>query len=721
MKTKVWSLSLALFFGFIPQAFSISLPVVIDSSLSPKEKQKLVEVLNEAAEKLPPKFIDGLPKDLKVKVLKITNHTSIPDDICASKITEKAEEKEEEKEGKKKEAFVYGVYTQRTNTLALNAAVMAELLRGRLDSKKIGCQHFSLYDQSVSTIIHELTHAYDYNNGVISNSMEYIRRAGFKKGLLKVKSKNIEAMRSADPYELVSVTESFAVNMEYFAMDPQFMCRKPSLFDYYKKHFGFDPYPERDCTPNNLVMMSTIQGYIPVALESKRVYRIDYLLASAGKGIQSGFGHSMFRIVMCAPERLDLISGKIIPATPFGKKCLEDKLFHTVVSYRANVEDATLNYLKGLTGGYPSMLFILNFGDVLDEYNRDELRDVIAYPLSLSSKEKEEFITRVIEEHWNYRGAYKFINNNCAVESYDLLKGAIERESLNDKKSVTPNGVLEDLDRLEFTSTTHQEKEVYKAKTDQLLLAYRDAFGGKISGSEKAQKDAVMKFMEKSNAKSRMKTFSQFQSKGSLGLSLNEEVVLLKERLVTASSFSVMEQQILRTLALKFRKTAADKFMNTTDENAKKVIAETGAAFVQPFKSLSSKGYGIPLADEVVSKEILDQKVVKAGEAMKKADNFLKELMPVEYAALEEIAENIKVYNAYSLSVRKDFRSKLDKYILEVLKNMTLDDNSRSLLLSAAEGNKDSLKQVRNYLGSDLVTEKDILDTKLRKIIAELL
>lgn len=715
MKTKVWSLSIACFLSFLPQAYSASLPVVFDSSMNPKEKQKLEEVINVAAERLPPKFLEGLPKNLKVQVSKLTNHTSIPDDICSPKVEEKDDQEP------KKEAFIYGIYNIRKNTLALNAPVMAELLKGKSDSKKIGCQHFSLYDQSVSTIIHELTHAYDFNNNNVSNSMEYIRRAGFKKGLLKVKNKNVDAMRPADPYELVNITESFAVNMEYFAMDPEFMCRKPSLFEFYKKHFGFDPYPDRNCTANNLVMMSSIQGYIPVNLDHKRVYRVDYLLASAGKGIQSGFGHSMFRIVVCAPERLDPISGKIIPATPFGKKCLDDKLFHIVVSYRANVEDATLNYLKGLTGGYPSMLFILGFGDVLDEYNRDELRDVISYPLSLTAKEREEFVTKVVEEHWNYRGAYKFINNNCAVESYDLLKAAIDRESLDDKKSITPNGVLEDLDRLQFTSMTSEEKEVYKAKTDQLLLAYRDAYGAKISGNEKAQKDAVLKFMEKSTASARMNVFSQFQASAPKGLSLNEEVVLLKGRLVKASSFSVMEQQILRTLALQFRKKAADKFMNSKDEKIKKMIEETGAAFAQPFKSLSSKGYGIPLADEIVSKASLEQKLVRSTEAMKKADEFLRELMPTEYSTLENIAENIKVYNSYSLSVRKEFRSKLDNYILEVIKNMSLEDTTRSLLISAADGNNDSLKQVRKYLGADLVTEKDILDSKLRKIIAEIL
>ena len=714
----------------VTPSFALDLKVQLDPSLKAQDRKVLESVLKEASDMLPEKFILGLPQDLKVTVKKLTEHQSIPDNLCDPKPVEEVKtvvrdvyndyERTTEVQPKVK-PFIYGHYIHRSNTLTINAPVIAELARGRSQSKNLKCQHKSLYDQAVATIIHELTHAYDMNNENPSHNPEYIRRAGFKKGLLKIKNKNTNAMRSPDPYELVSIQESFAVNMEYFAMDPEFMCRKPSIFDFFKKHFGSDPYPQRRCQPNTTVMMSSIAGYVPLNLDHRRVYRVDYLLASAGKGIQSGFGHSMFRIVMCAPERLDPISGRTVPATPFGKKCLDDKLYHVVVSYRANVEDATLNYLKGLTGGYPSMLFILNFGDVLDEYNRDELRDVMSYPLALSPKEKEEFVTRVIEEHWNYRGDYKFITNNCAVESYDLLRGALERQQMDDKKSVTPNGVLEDLDRLEFTSMTHKEMELYKAKTDQLLLAYRSAYGVTLKGSDKSQKEAVLKFIETSKSKSRMNRFVNFQAKTVKADSLHEEVLELKNRLVEASSFSVMEQQILRTQALKFRKKAADKFMNTTDERTKKMIEETGAAFAQPFKGLASSGYGIPFQSEMTSREDLEKKIAKSGEALKKADLFLKEMMPEEYASLEEVSENIKTFNLYSLQVRKDFRGKLDNYILQVLKNMTMNEETNALLISAAEGNKDSLSSVRKHLGADLVTEKEILDSKLRKIIAELI
>lgn len=701
--------------AFSANAYAHDLNLSYAEDVKDADKQVLEATMEEVSALLPQSFKNNLPKNIEIKISRLSDHTVIPDEVCSV-----ASAHADTKDKNKKKPFIYGMYQQLGNSLTINTAVLGELAKGKEKSKRINCQHKSLYDQAIATIIHELTHAYDFNSGRISNSMEFIRKAGFKKGLLKIKNKNVQAMRSADAYELVNVAESFAVNMEYFTMDPEFMCRKPSMFDFYKRLLGVDPYPNRNCAVSDMVMTSSQVGYIPTPLQASRVYRIDYLLASAGKGISSGFGHSMFRIVMCAPERFDPITNRTIPATPFGKKCLEDRMYHLVVSYRANIDDGKLNYIKGLTGGYPSMLFILSFSDVLDEYNRDELRDIMSYPLTLSAKEREEFITRVKEEHWNYRGAYKFINNNCAVESYDLLKGALNREQLQTKSSVTPNGVLEDLDKLNFLSVKDGSIETFKAKTDQIILAYNKAYGYKLKNSEKSNKDAVLDFIEESTTAQRMERFNQFMKTAVPKSDLNAEVSFLKERLVATSSFSVMEQQIIRTLALKYRKQAADMFMNTKDEKVLEMIKETGAAFTQNFTDLAGNGYGIPLSEEMVSTEDLTEKAAAAGETMAKAEKFLREMMPNEFATLEGINKSIAVYNKQSLAVRKEFRLKLELYVNQVLKNLTSDSFTREIMLKAADGDVESLVKVRELMGKDLVTEKEILDSKLVKLINEL-
>lgn len=701
-------------------SYAHDLSLSYEKEVTEADRQVLDATMEEVSAFLSQSFKDKLPKNIVIKVSKLSDHKTIPEEICGATSEHSDKEDSKERKDSKKKLFIYGMYKQSGNSLTINTAVLVELAKGREKSKRINCQHKSLYDQAIATIIHELTHAYDFNNGRISNTMEFIRKAGFKKGLLKIKNKNIQAMRSADQYELVNIAEAFAVNMEYFTMDPEFMCRKPSMFDFYKRLLGVDPYPNRNCVVSNMVMASSQAGYVPTALPASRVYRIDYLLASAGKGISSGFGHSMFRIVICAPERFDPITNRTIPATPFGKKCLEDKLYHLVISYRANIDDGKLNYMKGLTGGYPSMLFILNFSDVLDEYNRDELRDIISYPLNLSIKEREEFITRVKEEHWNYRGSYKFINNNCAVESYDLLKGALNRDQLQTKSSITPNGVLEDLDQLNFLSVKDGSIETFKAKTDQIILAYSKAYGYRLKDSDKSNKKAVLKFIDQSTPAQRMAQFDQFMKAENPTSDMNAEVTLLKERLISSSSFSVMEQQIIRSLALKYRKKAADMFMNTKNEKTLALIQETGAAFTQNFSDLSESGYGIPLIEEMVSNDDLAQRAGVASDAMAKAEKFLRDMMPEEFATLEGINKNISIYNKYSLSVRKEFRLKFEIYVNQVLRNLIREDFTRDIMVKASEGDIESLTKIRELMGKDLVTEKEILDTKLIKLIKEL-
>lgn len=695
-----------------PSLFASELSFLMKGG-SQAEKQKLPLIFREITEKLPDHFKAGLPETITIKIEKWSDHKSIPADICINKENKK-----------EKNPFIYGEYNHRTKTLGLHQAVVNELMKGEANSLKISCQHKSLYNQAVATIVHELAHALDLNELHFSSSHEFLQRAGFKKGLLKTKNKNVEAMRPADPYELQSAVESFAVNAEYYVLDSEFFCRKPSMYGYMKSVLGEDKHQNRKCQTNRTVMMSTTSGFFPVQLDPARVYRIDYLLAAPGKDLSSGFGHSMFRLVMCAPEHYDPITNKTVPATPFGKKCLEDKLFHLVVSYRANVEDATLNYLKGLAGGYPSMLFILGFSDVLDEYNRDELRDVVSYPLVLSEKEKSDVLNKILEDHWNYRGSYKFITNNCAVESFNLLKNALDRSQLDDYHSLSPKGVLADLDRTEFISLKGKTEELFPARTEPLIFAYVKAYGYKQKSNKQKDKEAVLKFITTSLPSERRNLFSQFAGRRLSGLSSHDEVAAMKDRLVSASSFSVLEQQILRTKLAGFRKKAAELFMNekalSEDERIQQIANEAASALKQNFTDLSRNGYGVPLQEEMLSRADIEEKINSAKETMAMVETLLREKLPAEFAAIQSINNNIVVFNRTSLEMRKSYRERLEVYIDQVLQNLLLEQSGRELLIRSLVSKSD-LEKVRELLDRSLVNEKEMLDGKLRKKISDLL
>ncbi|MGZ3809921.1 MAG: lipoprotein N-acyltransferase Lnb domain-containing protein, partial [Bacteriovorax sp.] len=350
------------------------------------------------------------------------------------------------------------------------------------------------------------------------------------------------------------------------------------------------------------------------------------------------------------------------------------------------------------------------------------LRDVVSYPLNLSAKEKEDFVNKVLEEHWNYRGSYKFFTNNCAVESFDLLKNALNRSQLQGPSSVSPKGVLDDLDQLEFLSIKSGTEETYKAQTSQLIQAFKEAYGQKGKDAKKDKK-SLLKFISDSSSQERLSVFRKFAAPKITSPDLHTEMTLMKARLVKASSFSVLEQQILRSKTSEFRKKAADLFINSkefNDEKMRKLIAERAQVLGPDFADLTTAGYGVPLKDEMITRQAIEQKSESSKEAIASIENALRELMPKEIAVLEAVNANIKTFNETSLGIRKEYRAKLDQYIRQVIRNLTLDDQGRTLLISAINS-KESLDKVRDLLDKVLVSDKEILDIKLRKIIQDAL
>ena len=88
-----------------------------------------------------------------------------------------------------------------------------------------------------------------------------------------------------------------------------------------------------------------------------------------------------------------------------------------MLSFRAFVGDVQISNWRGLTGGYPSRLFVLPLQQVVDEYTKVELRGLQSLPLQLQRDEIASLLERTAQVHWSYDGRYYFVSNNCAVET----------------------------------------------------------------------------------------------------------------------------------------------------------------------------------------------------------------------------------------------------------------------------------------------------------------
>jgi hypothetical protein len=116
-------------------------------------------------------------------------------------------------------------------------------------------------------------------------------------------------------------------------------------------------------------------------------------------------------------------------------------------SCRAFVDDVQVSSWRGLTGSYPSRLFLLPLDQVVDEYTKVELRGLQSVPLRLERAEIEALLARAAQVHWSYDGRYWFVTNNCAVETWKLLNDGVPRLSQAPLRSITPSGLLRKLQR----------------------------------------------------------------------------------------------------------------------------------------------------------------------------------------------------------------------------------------------------------------------------------
>ena len=412
-----------------------------ERGLDDAQRQASQQLLTEALAALPPRLIERLDRRVSVRWAKL------PDAVHGRMAGDR---------------------------LLLNRRLLTGLVDGSAGRQQTGRTHGTQRRELLATALHELAHLYDRarlwlppdrlqlarcsrladslgpvglpddcrgetaRRFTLSDDPRLLELAGWPQrigGRGEPVSDNGQHERSPDRYELHNPREFVAVNFEYFLLDPDYACRRPSLHQYFSEHFGWQPARAEPCSPL-LPFLNASRDYekAPLAwIDPERVYEVDYLFAEANDNWVSRWGHSMLRLVICAPGR------------PRGADCRLDLDHHLVLSYRAFVGDLQLSSWNGLTGVYPSRLFLLPLAQVVDEYTKVEMRDLLSVPLRLERAEQDALVRRAVEIHWSYDGRYYFLTNNCAVETLQLLRTGSGHPALRGLDSVMPNALLNSL------------------------------------------------------------------------------------------------------------------------------------------------------------------------------------------------------------------------------------------------------------------------------------
>lgn len=556
--------------------------------LSPAQQQASQALIDEAMAKLPPSFIERLDRRIDV---------GWTDDMPAN---------------------AYGQATL-VAELDLNRKLLAGLTDGSAAKEKTNRPHGTVRQELLATVLHEITHIYDrarlwpsaertliqrctrrFNssgligipdecrgqNGrrfTISDDPRLLDLAGWQQYVGRRGEReqhNRQIARSPDLYEISSPKEFVAVNMEYFLLDPSYACRRPALYRYYKEHFGWAP-PAQDTCSKGFAFLNAGNDFAKQPLgqvDPERVYAVDYLLAEANQNWVSRWGHSMLRLVICAPGR------------PRGPDCRLDLDQHLVLSYRAFVGDVQLSSWDGLVGKYPSRLFVLPLAQVIDEYTKTELRSLASVPLNLSREEIEGVVEHAAEMHWSYDGNYFFLSNNCAVEGLKLLRSGSNNSQLVGLDSIMPNGLLEVLKGRGLADTSVLDDPKEALRLGYRFDSFRDRYQAMFDVLKKQLpiKQTTVEDWLSLSAEQRREWFDRADLRTSAALLLLEQASFRRQLLLAQDE---VKQRYLG--ARELENGGMDKANATLQE----ILANSGF-LSRPAELLDSKGYGLPQPSE---------------------------------------------------------------------------------------------------------------------------
>ncbi len=427
---------------------------------------------------------------------------------------------------------------------------------------------------AVATLIHELAHLYDRTGaGRLSRDARLRDLAGWQVAALRPgRTRNAFTDRTPDAYELEDPGEFVAVNLEHFLLDASYACRRPALYRHFAAHFGMES--ENACADAlPFVQADTRAGSDPLLLlDPARVYAVDYLLAEGNAQPMSRWGHSMLRLVVCAPGRAP------------GPDCRLDLAHHRVLSFRAFVDDVQVSSWRGLTGSYPSRLFLLPLDQVIEEYTRIELRGLQSIPLRLRRDEIATLLERAAQVHWSYDGRYYFVSNNCAFETYKLLHDGVPRLADDSLASITPTGLLRRLQRAELADAS-----VLDERAEAMRLGYYfESMADRYESIFAVAREALG--LPQADVREWIEADPQARSPW-----------IARADLRTSAALLLLEQAALRRQELRARDELKRRLLARSGSQlhaAARTVLQWEDLLTRPAQVLGGDGYGLPQASE---------------------------------------------------------------------------------------------------------------------------
>lgn len=590
MNFKIAVIAFFLALGLGEQAFAENFKLNLDTQLPADKRAAVLRFLNEIESMLPADFKKRIFTEVDVQLVnEFAGHGPVGTIITPHCSKNRPEPKNFY-------GRIIGI-TEGEPTIVLNKNFLPIIVAGENRAQKFDCGHKNLYRLAQSSIIHNLAHLYDEVGALTQDHKKAIQSAeralereedrqsekdesqgssvrnyplahndmNLQKQRLQeaiwasrmvtgsslfwhfmgwdisakgpISPFNTLPRRSPDHFEYNKIEEAYAVNFEYFILDEEFACRRPTVFSYFRHITGHSP-AVTNCRFNTNVPLKAVRAAtspkLMANLDPNRIWAIDYIVAGRGEDMASRWGHAMFRIVLCAP------------GTVLGPECRQQTQHHVVASFSAEVGGGSISGLKALNmipgiDAYEMKLSLTPWSEIEKQYNYDEARDIITFPLKLSKNQRAQFIYRLLEHFWQYSGQYSFLSNNCADEALKMVQILFPRkQELLNLSVLSPIGLQEALIELGISDNLAQvdkNKAIEQGHISRSIRQTLDPAFEKIKQYDPALPYAnASDFFEHSKPEERMASYQKIKLS-----SLNDE-----DKINARDIFFLNENYILR-------------------------------------------------------------------------------------------------------------------------------------------------------------------------------
>jgi len=240
-----------------------------------------------------------------------------------------------------------------------------------------------------------------------------------------------------DKREFESLESTLEANLDRFASDPEYPCRRPLMYEYLSRKLGVDQQPTCSFATHILPVFSTET----FDLNPNEISEADFVFTAGSSSNRRHMGHVELRLVFCV--------GAIDEA-----KCKADPRRNIIVSYDAGSSIYILSAWSAwrfITKGYRGEFGLYVTDEMLREYTTLQFRPLFEVKLNLTQPELRRIALKALEDYWTHRGLFRFVSNNCVTALADFLMVARPDIKIARGRAFTPRMLARMLEKQHLT------------------------------------------------------------------------------------------------------------------------------------------------------------------------------------------------------------------------------------------------------------------------------